>query len=1123
MTAVFDPAEGVAQSWGINEPITPVYVPMPTGISGPVRYEADGLPAGVAFNPDTLVIFGEPAEAGSGTFTLTATDDDGASEWTFPWSVAVFVPRLEVAPFENLDVVIGQQVDLRLPVPSGGIPPYTWTIVSPVFEDWPYDPRLPQGITFTDGRFSGTPTDTQDNQGRIWYDRVGSVNRTTEGNPVNRLRPIWNIPSGIENRFFDYETSRYDIDVLLSRTRPQTGQAYGPDAPLGGLRFRTSSPSGHGRLDNRNVGSVPHCNPFIRITSVSNPDRQAYFYLAGVTTAPRDAWSAFYSPDYPVNAPWFDTSANTGDDFRVEIGTEQSYPITIRVADSVGSALEQTIRVNVLPVPPGSPPVPVLLSSEVTAHLADLTFNPPPAGAVREYSFVRAGNPPVTWGTFDDDRLIIPRLATDTEYALFVRYRNPSGAGPALYVPIRTISAAGIVEAPAPLALSLDNNPGDRLGILDGKLRAAWEPADITTQVLSYDYLVELASLPEGSGRWTAMPASTASTRSFTIEGLRNGTEYRVGIRPRNDAGPGRAAFTTGTPTAGREDAGYARWQFQIMMDLTGPGDDPRGAPWFDLASRCYEAEVFYGREARQQLTATGIATFILETSDDFINIEGTSLYRLDDLQNRVVHLNEVLETPGGLRRRTRFAGLVETAQFRPFGQESVIEVKAVDFFGLMAQDHVVVGQDLPAQTTGERIKLLLDAAGWEPDGTGLRSYNPELIDEGSKICAYIPVAVGASFEANLLDELNLVTQSEGGRMYLGGGGDNRGGTVRFDGASPVTNFDGRISDQRTNDPAVIQFGGQPVVESEDSFLYNDFELSYPGGDEPVRFPANDLSVRIWGKRTYDLYTEVRTDRESTEALIRGLRKQYGTPRRWISSLPVEAHFQTAAAARLIQDLDLSKSLLVDYRPPGSKETISGLQRVDSVRINYKPLDRQYVALNLTLGLLIPEASAYWILDVPDADRYDSDETYLAPRRNLDPPLSAPGGRLPGGWRVTDDREFQIVSANRFDALLAQQVLPVYRSEGERDEVEGDPGTDIGPVDGRGCVIIETSPTGIKAFWLYEYSGPDFQWLRRGQLTQADANPTTQTLLLGDSVRGILGLAAGNVLAGPLWPGNLRA
>ena len=392
------------------------------------------------------------------------------------------------------------------------------------------------------------------------------------------------------------------------------------------------------------------------------------------------------------------------------------------------------------------------------------------------------------------------------------------------------------------------------------------------------------------------------------------------------------------------------------------------------------------------------------------------------------------------------------------------------------------------------------------------------MIAEGSKTCAHIPVTTGESIEYNLLDELNLVAQSEGGRLYLSGGGDNRPGTIRFDAASPITNYDGRISDQRTADPAVIEFGGEPTVESEDSFLYNDFEFTIPGSDVPVRRPANANSIAVWGKRTYDLYTEVRTDRESTEALIRALLKQYGTPRQWISKLPVAAHFQNDAAARLVQDLDLSKSLLVDYRPPGARQIISGLQRVDSVRIKYVPLDRQYVAVDLSLGLLIPEASAYWILDVEDADRFDAEdpETYLAPRRNLDPPLAAPGGRLPGGWRITEDREYQIVSANRFDALLAQQVLPVYRSEQERDDFE------VSPVDGNACVIIETSPTGTRSFWLYEYSGPDFQWLRRGQTTAADANPTTQTLLLGDATRGILGLAAGNVLAEPLWPTSLR-
>ena len=172
--------------------------------------------------------------------------------------------------------------------------------------------------------------------------------------------------------------------------------------------------------------------------------------------------------------------------------------------------------------------------------------------------------------------------------------------------------------------------------------------------------------------------------------------------------------------------------------------------------------------------------------------------------------------------------------------------------------------------------------------------------------------------------------------------------------------------------------------------------------------------------------------------------------------------------------------------------------------------------LDMTLGLLIPEASAYWILDVEDADRLDSNETFLAPRRNLDPLLGAPGGRLPGGWRITQDRNYQIVSANRYDGLLSQQTLPTYVSEAERDRFE------TSPVDGHACVLVETDSTGTRAFWLYEYSGADFQWLKRGQLTHSDANPTTQTLILADAVRGILGLAAGNVLASAAAPTNLR-
>ena len=1132
MAIVFDPAEGAAQAWGVNETISPVLLPAPTGAVGAVSYRWEGLPPGVEFNEDTLVIFGAPTEAGSGRFVLEATDDDGVVEWPLDWTVVPFTAQLEVAAFDDLRVTVGQPVDYQLPTPVGGIPPYSYSIVDPVysFEElgrgWPYDPRLPQGISFSDGQFTGTATDTQDNRGEIWYDRVSDVNRTAEGNPVTRLRPIWEVPTRIENRFFDYETSRYDISLLISRTRPTPGVAYGPDAPSGGLRLRTSSPSGHGRLDNRNVGTVPHCNPFVRITSVSNPGRQATFYFAGMTTSPSGAWAAFWSPDYPVVAPWLDTEANTGTDFRVEIGTSRTYPITIRVADSVGTAIDQTITVRVDSAPPGAPPAPTVLTADVLAHSLNMTLQTAPVGSSMEYFFSTRSQPITGWTPFTGTQLYFRGLTSGIDYSLWVRLRNDAGAGPAVLYAFTTLDAAGVVQAPAPTSLTWDNNPGDQQGILDGALRVRWDVADITTQVFGYDYQVVEAdqTLSVADADWRPIPASTSSTSVFTIRGLRNGTMYKVGIRARNEYGPGRPAEIVGAPEAGMTDTGYARWQLQIMMDLSREDSDPRDVLWFDLASRCLAMYIHTGREARRQLTVTGTCAFLLETSDDFINVEGSSLYRLDSLQNRQVRINEVLETPGGVRRRTRFQGLVETAKFKPSGNRSVIEVVAVDILGLMAQDEATFTTDLPEQSTGERIRLLLDRAGWEADGDRLRSYDTSLISEGTRTCARIPVEEGSPFRVNLLEELNLTAQSEGGRLYIAGGGDNRGGSVRFDGTSPITVFDGHITSERNSNPAVISPGSEPQIESEDSFLYNHFALEYEGGgDEILTIAADTRSVDTWGKRSYDLYTKVRTNRESTLSLLRTLRKQYTTPRQWISSLPVAGHFQTGAAAAVLQELDLSKSLLINYTPPGARNTISDIQRVDHITITYTPLDRQFVAVDMELGLLIPESSAYWILGVEGSDRFDAGETYLAPRRNLDPPVGAPGGRLPGGFRVTADREYQVMSANRYDALLAQQVLPRYTSEVERDRYEGDPGTAIGPVDGRACVVIRINESGEREMRIYEYEGASHQWLRRAQVSHADANPTTQTFILGDATRGVLGLAAGNVLDAGTLAANLRA
>ena len=523
------------------------------------------------------------------------------------------------------------------------------------------------------------------------------------------------------------------------------------------------------------------------------------------------------------------------------------------------------------------------------------------------------------------------------------------------------------------------------------------------------------------------------------------------------------------------------------------------GQPWFDLSPLVLSCVTDVGRANKQLVVKTGTGRVRVENSTDFIDVEGNSPYRIDSLQDRLILVNTVLELPAGnTKRRTEFAGIVESAKVVRKNQYAYIDILIVDKLGLLAQEEVVFESSLPAALTGDRIKFLLDQAGWTTTNPNdLRYYNPDLISEGSKLCAELPVEEGSPLTLNLLDEINLTALSEGGRVFLTAGGDNRPGDLRFVAASPVTQVDGRIQDTATPNPAAVRVGKQPVVEAEDSVLYNDFELTYPGSEEP-EFASDRESIEIWGKRTFK--QEVRTDQESTFALKRALLKRYKVPRRWISALPVAAHFQHPVAASLLQDLDLSKSYVTEYTPPGSSVPIVELQRIDGIRTEYLPLDRQWMKKQMTLRLLIPESDVYWITDQLGADAFDSNQTFLAPRRDLDPPLDSLGGRLPGGWRTSLDKEYQVVSANRFNALLSQQTMPRYATEAERDLFERT------PQHNQAVEIVFTDPdTGVRDIYISQYHGPSFQWLKVASLTTPDANPTFQTLLLGDAVRGILG------------------
>ena len=92
---------------------------------------------------------------------------------------------------------------------------------------------------------------------------------------------------------------------------------------------------------------------------------------------------------------------------------------------------------------------------------------------------------------------------------------------------------------------SLSGDPGDR------RVTLSWTPPSNTggsaIRRYEYRYAVATASYPES---WRTVSGG-ANARSVTVSNLNNGTTYKFEVRAVNGVGPGTAAETTATPTAG--------------------------------------------------------------------------------------------------------------------------------------------------------------------------------------------------------------------------------------------------------------------------------------------------------------------------------------------------------------------------------------------------------------------------------------------------------------------------------------------------------------------------------------------------------------------------------------------
>ena len=138
------------KSWKLNVAITAFTMPAATGGDGTLSYSATGLPAGVSMSASRQVR-GTPIAFGSGTATVTATDDDGdTTSLLFNWTVtADLMPTFGTSSVDAQGWTANQAITaFTVPAATGGNTPLSYTASG-----------LPAGIAMSTSRaLSGTPT-----------------------------------------------------------------------------------------------------------------------------------------------------------------------------------------------------------------------------------------------------------------------------------------------------------------------------------------------------------------------------------------------------------------------------------------------------------------------------------------------------------------------------------------------------------------------------------------------------------------------------------------------------------------------------------------------------------------------------------------------------------------------------------------------------------------------------------------------------------------------------------------------------------------------------------------------------------------------------------------------------
>ena len=1054
------------QTWGVGQRIVPVAIPSVQDASGAVTYSASNVPVGVIVDFSTQTIYGTPASAADASaFLLSALDASGAvAEMEVEYTIVAAPLPIRVDNVPDLRLRIGDPVDYRFPVPRGGSGQFTTALeyrpTGPLAGGRVHRTSLPDGLNFSDGRLTGTVRDNPANRGASIAQTTLRTGRTGAGRNSGRIGPA----NSLTSESFNYPALTGPV------YRWGELRTFASGAGVGRMLFSTTP----------DIVPVLPNSPSLYIVDPHAPEeplRRLPLALARQQRPGLYTWGRTFGQDFRF-AP--DT------EYYVELVTSSTSTFDYVVTDALtGEQVRRPFTLSLTTTPSGAPSPPVLAQVQPTQNAVDVYVQPaddPAIDSIRAVA-VYSGFP---WDEIQlqqhpyenrvQNHVRLTGLQPAEEYDLYLFYSSTVGLSAPTTTEFETL-AIRQVAVPQPIH-NLQAAPGNNVA------RLTWDQLDHFQLVSRFEISVD--------GRpWQPIPFSNVATSAYTQPGLVNGTAVTLSVRAVNEAGPGPSASVQVTPD---EDAPVdllfsTRIQCLVQIDVGG-------VP-LELSQRVISIDGEFGRQPGSLDFASGGAVVEVRAKDGFIRLSEagsarTGVYTADDIRNRQLIISEIYETASGqLEVVPRFGGWIETAIFTPEGDYTRLTLTVVDQIAQYARTPIRFVQPIPEEYAHQRLKRMLLSVDIDPADPDSNI----LIDDDFHVCGAIVADRDSPYEGTLLDELSKIALSTGGRLFVEQNqtlaDEPRVGRFRYQARSPVLQIKATLSDDPDEDALdnpswtnLIQMGNRPSGQPNASTVYNVINWTLPDGSQLTPAPKDQQSVSGdgWGERLFPV-SDVVVNELDALGTARYYLRVFSQPRLETDHIHVYQHFQDPTAALALARSTFADAVRLSTTPLGARAKVIQTQRIDRIHFVYSPGDKQYIQVFLDIGLLSPEATAYWIVSHPDEDRLGVDSYLSLPQPGDDDVL----GNF--DWHYEDDDVFRaVVSSTRYDRLLASQAWPTYSTTAERDRIETDPGD--------GWATIIAGGTIPNRFIRWEvWSQPDNQWLVRGEVTTADANPSTSTMV----------------------------